>query len=341
MVHFYALAAAAAALATVATAAPAASSCTVGGYYDPVSASCKPCGGHAKTCKNPRIALTCNRGYYLSRGTCLVAASCPSGTFGSNSGSTAGTCAACYNSTFKTCTGTGSTAATSCVNNYCLGGGRCKPLSLIPNTQYCSKGQIVNCPKGVKTCSADGAALTCSTGYYFNATSPALPAAGGDASAGGDAAAPPGRRSTVVAGNCVTAANCPVGTAASNSTQSCETVKCGENVATCDAKGALTCNPNFFLNPYTKTCVADCPNTATYENDTLTPALFGDGKPLSSFDNPNVFSCYTDDEGAGHIDTCYQSYHFNNDCGTAQGCLDYASSIGYSGSPRMVYSIFG
>ncbi|GAA6030107.1 hypothetical protein JCM8097_009262 [Rhodosporidiobolus ruineniae] len=261
MVHLYALAAAAAALASVATAAPAASSCTVGGYYDPVSASCKPCGGHAKTCKNPRIALTCNRGYYLSRGTCLAAASCPSGTFGSNSGSTAGTCAACYNSTFKTCTGTGSTAATSCVNNYCLGGGRCKPLSLIPNTQYCSKGEIVNCPNGAKTCAADGSALTCDSTHY--------------------------------------------------------------------------------LNPSTNSCVLTCPETVTYENGVLHPAVFANNKTMTCTpcSNPSAFSCTVDADGVDHVRYCYMSQRFNGTCGTAAECAAYGKAlVGYNGDPFRSYT---
>ncbi|GAA5918774.1 hypothetical protein JCM6882_006809 [Rhodosporidiobolus microsporus] len=156
-------------LASTATAAP--TTCTGAKFLDAATGTCQPCVGRTvKTCSSATFATSCVSRYYLTaNGQCVANGSCPAATFANQS---TGKCDKCYSPNYKTCSGAAATAATSCMNNTCLPstGGRCLPFNSIKNTSYCTPdGTVAPCQgTGVKTCSVDGAPLSCFDGYFFS-----------------------------------------------------------------------------------------------------------------------------------------------------------------------------
>lgn len=131
------------------------------GMY-PSAGNCLNCTGLCSTCLNGSYCLSCTSIFYSS-GSCVVASSCPSGTFANSNNlrcdSCTSPCATCSNS---------ATNCTSCVSPNLYYDGVC--TASCPNGMYPSGNNCLNCTGLCSTCSNSTFCLTCTTNYYFNGT---------------------------------------------------------------------------------------------------------------------------------------------------------------------------
>ncbi|GAA5850505.1 hypothetical protein JCM9279_001438 [Rhodotorula babjevae] len=156
-----------AALVAGAGAVVAAPACTSRQFLDPATMRCVACPADALTCTSSTVALTCQRGSFLtSASDCVTANLCPSGTFPD---AATRKCVACYSTSFKTCSDASSTGATSCTAEFCLLNGKCYAQQRPPTGYFCSAGIATACTgTGVAKCDTKGVPTSCAAGFSFD-----------------------------------------------------------------------------------------------------------------------------------------------------------------------------
>lgn len=173
----------------------------------PSGNNCLNCTGLCNTCLNETFCLTCNSNFHYN-GSCVVASSCPTGTFANSNtlscDSCTPPCAACSNTAIN---------CTSCVSPNLFYDGICAPYC--PNGMFQSGNNCLNCTGLCSTCLNDSYCLSCTSNYYFN-------------------------------GSCILASNCPIGTFADSSQMKC--VNCPTGCTACvSLTNCTSCNNPIYI----------------------------------------------------------------------------------------------
>ncbi|TNY23004.1 hypothetical protein DMC30DRAFT_87144 [Rhodotorula diobovata] len=150
------------ALASLVASAPA-TMCATRQYLDPTTNTCKACPASMTACSSATVAITCQRGRYITPAKqCVSPTACPPNTFPDASTKS---CKKCYAANAATCMDGGTASATSCLSGSCLSGGRCVYIARMGSYQYCSNGLVTSCGTGVLKCDSSGVTITCKLGY--------------------------------------------------------------------------------------------------------------------------------------------------------------------------------
>ncbi|GAA5936556.1 hypothetical protein JCM3775_000852 [Rhodotorula graminis] len=128
---------------------------------------CVACSSNALTCTSATVALSCQRGSFLtSDGKCVTSSNCPSSTFADLA---TRKCVACASTAAQTYSDASPTGATACKSKFCLLNGKCYAQVRPPAGYYCPAGVATPCTgAGVAKCNAKGEALACKSGYLFD-----------------------------------------------------------------------------------------------------------------------------------------------------------------------------
>ncbi|BGP38290.1 hypothetical protein JCM10449v2_002221 [Rhodotorula kratochvilovae] len=241
---------AAAALVSVVVAVPAVSCPGTRQYFDSASSTCKQCPLTMTSCSSATVAITCNRGRYLTADKqCVVARSCPTSTFADT---TTQSCKKCYQVNAATCTDASATGSTSCLSGSCLQGNKCVYTNRMPAGSYCSSaGVVASCGENISKCDSTGKATTCKSGY-------SLTSSGACAKCTGSQTYNDKTQSCEL--------KCADGTPGMEATQTC--VLCPITGAqTCDSTGAVTqCLPTWI--PYDGRCIQCSGEYSNFNADT-------------------------------------------------------------------------
>jgi hypothetical protein len=123
----------------------------------PSTGNCLICTGLCSTCLNASYCLSCTSNFYFN-GSCVIASSCPSGTFANltalNCDNCTSPCATCSNTAVN---------CTSCVPSNFYYDGICASSCL--NGMYQSGTYCFNCTGLCSTCLNSSYCLTCSSNY--------------------------------------------------------------------------------------------------------------------------------------------------------------------------------
>ncbi|BGP46440.1 Extracellular matrix protein fras1 [Rhodotorula kratochvilovae] len=133
-------------------------------YRDAATGLCKQCPLTMTSCSSATVAITCNRGRYLTADKqCVLATACPTNTFAD---ATTQSCKKCYQVNAATCKDASATGSTSCLSGSCLQDNKCVYTNRMQVGFFCSStGVMTSCGDGVTKCDSTGAATSCKTGY--------------------------------------------------------------------------------------------------------------------------------------------------------------------------------
>ncbi|TNY18048.1 hypothetical protein DMC30DRAFT_449188 [Rhodotorula diobovata] len=263
-------------VAALVSAAPA--GCSSRQYLDVATGLCKACPLNVLTCKSATVAVTCQRGSYLTPDKkCVTSNKCPQKTF-ANTATQA--CTPCYHVEAATCSNASPTGATSCIAGACLSAGTCLYANRLKPGYYCPNSIYKICPggPGVYTCDVSTGVPTrckkdytlgnggcCPTGTYFDGSTcvscpPGVTACAGpdpcdalDCGAGQDGQPlfrrecghQKRRRSPGNRFSCETADNCYERQWADLSTQTCK--NCDSYAETCTGNGPGTATSCSYM----------------------------------------------------------------------------------------------
>lgn len=279
-------------LQTLSTQQMCTSYCPEGLYQDPISGKCNPCNPSCIGCTGPgnKQCVQCSTGYYkatsltTSESSCVT--TCPDGYWPDNSQNTCSQC----DSTCESCTGPESTSCLTCKSG----------LYFQPATRLC----LSSCPTGYwlntvsqecspcmlecASCSSSSSCLTCSSGYFVQPNSNECADS-----------CPRGYYQNATSNKCLSChESCETCTGPTNnectdckqgfflqpsSTTCLKTCPvlgywadvqnnicsaCDLSCETCKSlsDGCSTCKKDFFLQPHTNACEADCP-PGFYQDD--------------------------------------------------------------------------
>jgi proprotein convertase subtilisin/kexin type 5 len=273
----------------------------------PTSTQCLNCVSPCVICTSLSACKSCVPSFYLTGTSCVVASSCPAGTYAESLNNTCNACTSpCQN-----CSNIG-TNCTSCISPNLYYSNTC--VVTCPTLMYPTSTQCLNCVSPCANCTTLSACKSCVAGFYLTGTS------------------------------CVVASSCPAGTYAESLNNTCNT--CTSPCQTCDTFGTncTSCiSPNLY---YSNTCVVTCP-ASTYPTSTqclncVSPCVTCTSASACKSCVPSFYLTGTSCVTASSCPAGTYAESLNNTCNVCTSPCQNCSNIGTNCtsciSPNLYYS---